>query len=193
LLGALFASFGSARDLAAQGASAPPAVSLSPGARIRVTSPGTDRFEGTFRGGTADSIQIGLENGASVALATSSLTRLELSAGVRRQGRRGAAIGLLVGAGVGGAIGLATYRIPECEPSLVEVIFCSVIEKTSREVTVIADATLVGTAGAVVGALIGHAGRETWVPVSLASPVRRVGFVLRSDRLGSGLGMSIGF
>jgi hypothetical protein len=66
------------------------------------------------------------------------------------------------------------------------------VDYTSRQVTVAADATLVGAAGAIVGALIGHAGKETWLPVGLASRERRVGLSLGRTRDGTRLVMSIG-
>jgi hypothetical protein len=59
-------------------------------------------------------------------------------------------------------------------------------------VTVAADAALVGAAGAIVGALIGHAGKETWLPVELASPERRVGLSLGGTHGEARLGLSIG-
>ena len=152
-------------------------VDLLPGARVRVTSPATGRFVGTLLEARHDSVRVGLAGGTSVALPTRGLAGLEVSGGVRRNGWRGAGIGLLVGAGVGGAIGLATYRRAECYDNVVEGFFCDIVNRTSRSVTVISDAAMAGTAGAIVGALIGHAGRETWVRVPTRRAGARVGLV----------------
>jgi hypothetical protein len=88
---------------------------------------------------------------------------------------RGAGIGLLVGAGIGGAVGLATYRRAECYDNAVEGFFCDIVNRTSRSVTIVSEAAMAGIAGALVGALIGQVGRETWVRVPLARERTRVG------------------
>ena len=155
-------------------------VGLAPGSRVRVTAPATGRLVGTLVSATADSVQVELTAGSSVTLPRTSLSALELSAGVRRQGWRGAGIGLLVGAGVGGVIGLATYRSVECYDNVVEGFFCDLVNRTSRSVTVVSDAAMVGTAGAIVGALIGQVGHESWVRVPLLRERTRVGMVGRS-------------
>ena len=152
-------------------------VDLLPGARVRVTSPATGRIVGTLLGASDDSVRVELAGGSSVALPTRGLSELEVSGGVRRNGWRGAGIGLLVGAGVGGAIGLATYRRSECYDNAIEGFFCDIVNRTSRSVTVVSDAAMVGTAGAIVGALIGHAGREAWVRVPIRRASARVGLV----------------
>ena len=133
-----------------------------------------------------DSVRVEVAGGSSVALPTRGLAGLDVSGGVRRNGWRGAGIGLLVGAGVGGAIGLATYRRAECYDNVVEGFFCDIVNRTSRSVTVVSDAAMAGTAGAIVGALIGHAGRETWVRVPIGRAGARVGLVGHA-----GLGVAI--
>ena len=155
-------------------------VDLAPGSRVRVTAPATGRVVGTLLSATDDSVRVELTGGSSLTLPTTSLSGLELSAGVRRQGWGGAGIGLLVGAGVGGVIGLATYRSAECYDNVVEGFFCDLVNRTSRSVTVVSDAAMVGTAGAIVGALIGQVGRESWVRVPLLRDRTRVGAVGRS-------------
>ena len=154
---------------AAQGGAS---VELLSGARVRVTTPATGRFVGTVVSATADSVRVELAGGASMALPTPAITQLELSTGARRQGWRGAGIGLLVGAGVGGAIGLATYRRTQCDDPILDAIVCSLVDQTSRSVTMISDATLGGAAGALVGALIGSVPHERWVRVPLERTVR---------------------
>ena len=153
---------------------------LAPGSRVRVTAPATGRFVGTLQQATDDSVRVELASGSSITLPTSRLTRLELSAGVQHHGWKGAGIGLLSGAAVGGAIGLATYRRPSCIPDALARIFCDLIDRTSREVTVAGDAALAGTAGAIVGALIGHVGRETWVTVPSVGERAHFGLIDRA-------------
>ena len=177
---------GTAQWASAQSAGDGASVVLTPGSRVRVSSPATGRVVGTLISATDDSLQIEFGGGASLTLPRAGLSALELSTGVRRNGWRGAGIGLLVGAGVGGAIGLATYRRAECHDNPVEGFFCDLVNRTSRSVTVVSDAAMVGTAGAIVGAPIGQVGRETWVQVPLLRGRARVGAVGRS-----GLGITI--
>jgi len=153
---------------------------LAPGSRVRVTAPATGRFVGTLLQATDDSVRVELASGSSITLPPSRLTRVELSAGVQHHGWKGAGIGLLSGAVVGGAIGFATYRRSSCIPDALARIFCDLIDRTSREVTVAGDAALAGTAGAIVGALVGHVGRETWVTVPSVGERARLGLIGRS-------------
>jgi len=95
--------------------------------------------------------------------------RLDVSGGIRRRSWQGAGIGFLAGAGVGAVVGLATYRRSDCGDSAVgQALVCPLIDGVSREVTVYGDALLIGSATAIVGALIGHRGHETWVPATVA-------------------------
>jgi hypothetical protein len=173
-------------DVSAQAATPRTTVDLVAGSRVRVTVRPSEAFVGTVLAASNDSLRIELASGSSISLPASSLDRVELSAGVRRQGWKGAGIGLLSGAVVGGAIGLATYRRTECVPDPLAQIFCDLVDYTSRQVTVVADAALGGTAGAIVGALIGHAGRETWVRVPTFGERTRVGLLG-----GTGIGVRI--
>ena len=168
-------------------------VDLAPGARVRVTAPVTGRVVGTLVQATSDSFRVELASGSSIAFPATGVSRLELSAGVQRHGWKGAGIGLLVGASVGGVIGLATYRRTDCNEPLLETFVCSFVDRTSQQVTVIADAAMVGTVGAIVGALIGHAGRESWVRVPLPRDGTRVGLTTPLRGFSSGLGIAIAF
>jgi hypothetical protein len=172
------------RFIAAQSVSDRVSVDLASGARVRVTAPAAGRIVGTLLSATGDSIRVELANGSSVAFPVDGLSRLELSTGVQRRGWKGAGIGLLAGAGIGGVIGLATYRRTQCDEPLLETFVCSFVDQTSRQVTVIADAAMVGTVGAIVGALIGHVGRESWVRVPLLREGVRIGLAtsMRTSR-----------
>lgn len=173
----MLVAVGAFRAAFAQSTTLRPAIDIAPGARVRVTVPTTGRFVGTVVQATSDSLRIELASGSSITLPTSRLDRLELSAGVQRHGWKGAGIGLLSGAVVGTAIGLATYRRTTCVPDPLARILCDFVDQTSREVTVAGDAALAGGAGALVGALIGQVARETWIRVPTIAGVSRVGFV----------------
>ena len=171
---------GQAPRAGAQASTHGASVDLLPGSRVRVTSPATGRLVGTLVAATDDSLRVALASGSSLSFPTAAVSGLELSAGVQRRAWKGAGIGLLIGAGVGGAIGFATYRRSECYDNAIEGFFCDIVNRTSRSVTVMSDAALVGTAGGIVGALIGQVGRESWVAVSLLRDRTRVGVVRRS-------------
>ena len=168
-------------------------VVVAPGARVRVSTPAAGRIVGTLLRASTDSVIIGVASGSSVAFPAAGVSQLELSAGVQRHGWKGAGIGLLVGAGVGGVIGLATYRRTECDEPILDLFVCSFVDRTSRDVTVIADAAMVGTLGAVAGALIGHAARESWVRVPLGREGSRVGFVTATPGSRHGIGLAVAF
>ena len=179
LLALVLATLGTRpRDVVAQIASAAPSVVLAPGSRVRVTTTATGRIVGTFVSAGDDSLRLELADGGVLAFPRTSLSSVEMSTGARRQGWRGAGIGLLAGAGIGGVVGLATYRRSQCYDNPVEGFFCDLVNRTSRSVTVVSDAALGATAGAIVGALIGQAGRERWVPVEIARTGVRVGIAV---------------
>ena len=91
-----------------------------------------------------------------------------MSAGVQRRTWQGAGIGFLAGGGIGAVVGLATYHRTECiDSQIAQGFVCPFIDDISRQTSVIIDAALIGTAGTIVGALIGHVAHETWIPVSL--------------------------
>jgi hypothetical protein len=189
-LGEVAAMAGSAT---AQATSDRVSVVLVPGARVRVSAPATGQVVGTLVRATDDTVRVALANGSSIAFPSASLSRLELSAGVQHRGWKGAGIGLLAGAGVGSVIGLATYRRTQCDEPLLETFVCSFVDQTSRQVTVVADAAMVGTVGAIVGALVGHAARESWVRVPLPRDGVRMGLTtsMRGSRRELGVALTL--
>ena len=102
----------------------------------------------------------------TVALALSMLAHLDVSRGIKRETWRGVGIGLLSGAVAGGALGAALgNRCSPAEPNG----SCS----SSRRMLATIGAFSLGTTGAGVGALIGHAIRsDRWEPVPLADRVK---------------------
>jgi hypothetical protein len=189
----LVASAGLRAEASAQAATRGATVVLAPGARVRVTSSATGRIVGTLVPTGPDSIGVALGAGSSIVLSNAGISRVELSAGVRRQGWRGAGVGLLAGAGMGGVIGLATYRRTHCEDPVLDVLVCSFVDRTSRSVTVIADAAIGGTVGAIAGALIGQVAREQWIRVPVLPDGTRIGWVSPSATHGPGLGLAIAY
>jgi hypothetical protein len=168
---------------------------VSAGSRLRIATPDAAPFIATLLRDSADTLVVELPSGSSLALAQPRITRLEVSGGVRHRTWQGAGIGFLAGAGVGTVVALATYRRSDCGNSAIgQKIFCPWLDGVSREATVIVDATLLGAAGTVVGALIGHVGHETWIPVSVARVSGVHGrFEVRGSARSAGIGVGLDF
>jgi hypothetical protein len=165
----------------AQQSGSVPVAGVSAGSRIRIGTSDAVPFVGTLVRGSADTLVVELPSGSSVALPQARITRLDVSGGIRRRTWQGAGVGFLAGAGAGTAVALATYRRSDCGDSEIgQGIICPWLDGISREATVIVDAALLGAAGTIVGALIGHVGHETWIPVSLT----RVGEVRARIQVG---------
>jgi len=154
------------------GAQTVPSVTIagvSAGSRVRIRTANEAPFVGTLLRSVGDTLLVELTDGASLEVPRQRITRLDVSGGIRRRSWQGAGIGFLAGAGVGAVVGLATYRRSDCGDSAVgQALVCPLIDGVSREVTVYGDALLIGSATAIVGALIGHRGHETWVPATVA-------------------------
>lgn len=198
---ALLLGTAGAWPLRAQTSSGVTIMSVSTGARIRVATRDAKPFVGTLLRRAADSLVVELPTGAALTIPEAHLARLDVSGGVRRRTWQGAGIGLLAGAGVGTAVALATYHRTECiDSAILQGIVCPFIDDVSRQTTVAVDASLIGAAGSIVGALIGHVGHETWIPVTIsrasgAAPVsaRRVGLAVPVARGAIGIEISAGF
>jgi len=133
------------------------------GTRVRIQSAvlGIGRQVGTVESVAGDTLHFRrAEDGASAALKSSDITRIEVSAGTHTSKAKGAAIGLLVGAAVGAAIGAAIYK--PCHSDGFECLG----DIGGRSMESAAYGILGALTGGIAGALFGSRHRETWKPVS---------------------------
>ena len=135
-----------------------------PGSRVRILSP---VFNGRTHVGKitavrGDTLQFDSEE-FGVSLLPSMITSIDVSAGTHTSKAKWAAIGLVVGAAAGAAIGSATYT--PCRDS-----FKCIGDIGGRKGNVAIGAVFGALSGGIAGALLGALRRETWVPVSLPAP-----------------------
>jgi hypothetical protein len=153
-----------------------PAWPVQAGSRVRILSPvlGDERQTVTVVSSTSDAL-VYRQNAqaAPQTLSSGVITRLEISTGTRAHKAKGALIGLLAGAAVGGILGYATWQRPTCkDPS--QPFGCFTIDFGPG-----GDAAFFGAfggmLGTIVGALIGIHQTDNWVPVILPSPPATTG------------------
>lgn len=180
-----------ASEAAAQQAPQPPALELPAGARVRLQTRASGAWiNGTLASADSGSISIVPEDapplGANqLRLPAASVTRLELVTGKKRQWLPG----LLIGAGLGVAMGL-TMDVDPARCQFDDNYFCS------RGSAVAAIGGTVAAIGTGVGALIR---KDVWTPVALDAlgppPVRvtRANLGLRAVPGGVGLTLSVRF
>jgi hypothetical protein len=128
---------------------------------------------------TTDSMTvIAPSGGAELSIPNSAVTRLEVSAGKQSRALRGAGIGLLTGAAVGGLAWKLSST--SCEGDLCDSGFDDVVSSTFGAVALVTGAV----GGAAVGLIVGAARpAERWEPVPLAD---------RSARPQTGYGYRLG-
>jgi len=159
------------REAAAQNKGLP-----SPGERIRVTdaSGAGHRIVGSVVRSDADTVGIATDSGRVVAIAGHSLSRYEVSRGMRSGFGRGLGLGALVGAVGGSLIGMAAADNDG---------FCN------SACGLVGGAVLFGAAGAVVGGIVGASSHyEKWEKVDRTGP----GLVVRpgpAERVQVGLSL----
>jgi hypothetical protein len=122
----------------------------SVGERVRITTPsqhGAYRFVGRVSGVTHDSLTVQGPDAGTRSVAIADITALEVSNGVRGNGRRGMLYGSLIGIGLGGALGAATYKKPDCTGTFL----CP----SGPGLDITAGALLGGVVGVTVGGLWG--------------------------------------
>ncbi len=153
---------------------------LQPGVRVRLAAPGVlaGKFEGTVISRSADSLVVASPSSAPVSMAVSRVTSLEVSRGKSRGA--GAQRGMLWGAPIGLAFGLATVQ------SVRDCTNCTAQSNRIPAGEWLAVSVLSGLGyGAAIGALIG---RERWERYELA-PRPVVG--MRSGRASFGVNVGI--
>ncbi|MEJ7813164.1 MAG: hypothetical protein WKG32_22330 [Gemmatimonadaceae bacterium] len=173
-----------ATGLAAQARTLP---SLEPGARVRVTAPSLSRGlrVGTVAGVRGDSLDLKVAGrDTTVTVSASELTRLEVSRGQRRQGRKGMGMGLLIGAAGGAVLG---YASGDDESGFIAF---SAGEKA------VLSGVVFGVLGTVIGGLAGLSSQtDRWVSLPLdGGPTTRARLSLDLSHVGSRrLGLSVSF
>jgi hypothetical protein len=133
-------------------------AALQADARVRLMMVGAERWSvGNLLMQPRDSVRLLVGgSGDTLAVATASVTRFEMSKGRHRQTARGAWIGAIVGALAGSTIGLATYE--ECGGCLAP--------DPGRGGSAMIGAVAFGLLGAGIGALTGsQITAERWAPL----------------------------
>jgi hypothetical protein len=145
------------------------------GSRVRILSPvlGDKRQTVTVVSSTSDALVFRQNAGvAPQTLSSGAITRMEVSTGSRAHKAKGALIGLVAGATVGGILGYATWQRPTCSDP--QGFGCIALDFGRS-----GDAAFAGAAGGIlgtiVGALIGTHQTDTWVPVTVPSPAISAG------------------
>jgi hypothetical protein len=182
---------------AAQGAPAA-SVTLTPGARVRLTRTRGGRRVARLVAVTAETLtvqwarkssEVGVRDrpyGDTVAVATAAIQRLDVSAGQRRRTWHGVRIGLLAGAGVGALAAVGVYR----KYQKTDDAFFGVSRGEAAAGVVAAG----GVLGAYFGGVSGAAPREHWREVTPTIVRGRVGFAIpRAGRGGVGLALALAF
>jgi hypothetical protein len=155
---------------------------LAAGSRVRFTYAGDDARTGTFVALTADSLEVRLPGKSQASrMPLSRVMRLDVSNGSERHILATGQLGLLIGVGVGVAIGAVSNE--GCDAN---GFGC-----TSRSDNMMIGGTFLGALGGVVGLIAGLKGSEKWEHVQLQRP--RVGLVAPSRSRGGGVALSLVF
>ena len=155
---------------------------LAPGSRVRFTYAGDDARTGTLVALTADSLEVQLPGRSQASrMPLTRVMRLDVSNGSERHIRATGQLGLLVGVGVGAAIGAVSNE--SCDANGVGCM--------SRSDNMMLGGTFLGALGGVVGLIVGLRGSEKWEQVQLQRP--RVGLVAPSRTHGGGVALSLAF
>ena len=175
------------------------AVTLQPGARIRVTAPGAltpEQQAGRLIALRLDSLLLQPDGAAEVTIPRSAIGEIDTSLGRHTLTRRGLATGLLVGAATGAALGAAVWPKGACvyHPAVLFLpAYTSDCRSSGERATL--GGMLGAAAGLVAGGLIGHAHQtESWQRVGglAGSVLRMVPDHLAINPVPRGVGLSIG-
>ena len=166
---------------------APTAATLAPGARVRITTAGSERQIGTVVAQRGDTLLVKWPEVANaVAVPLAGISRLDVSTGRHRRVVKGLVLGTAVGGATGALIGAASYE--PCDTT--EFMGCFLAPKSRMESAAVVGAAG-GVLGLVVGSLVGLARHERWQPVSLGE--RRVAFAVTPRAHATRVGVSLRF
>jgi hypothetical protein len=135
---------------------------IDSGTRVRIVSPvlGARPATGRVVSTNPDTLFFRWDKrSVSTAIATPSITRLEVARGTHTTKAKSSLVGFFLGAVTGAAIGAASYK-PSCNG------FCFDLGPSAVAAF---GAVVGGGGGAIVGALVGRRKTETWVPVVVPS------------------------
>jgi hypothetical protein len=143
------------------------------GERVRITTPsqrGSYRIVGSVVAVQGDTLMLqSRELATPRPVAFTEISNLEVSLGSRGNVRRGLLYGAVIGAGVGGVLGAATYQKPDCAGA---TWFCGDAEP-HRTGAAVAGGIVGALAGVIVGGVWGATHpSERWARRSLGSGTR---------------------
>jgi hypothetical protein len=138
---------------------------IAPGSRVRIVSAvfGDQRQTGIVAASTTDTLVFrpAARDASPIAIAIPNIAKIEVASGTHTRKAKGALVGLLIGAGAGAIIGAATYKKPKPCGCFFD------FSEDSRGFETALGAFLVGTVGAIAGAVVGSHPTESWVPVAI--------------------------
>jgi hypothetical protein len=189
------AALTSARDGVAQ--SAPKPVSVDSGPRVRITQAGVGRRTGLLLVLAPDSVVAEWPSGAAEAIPRSSITKLELSQGRKHFPVRGAAAGVVLGAGMGKLLAMSIDRGMEERNRQADAETCGPTPPNGCGLSSIVRGSwtnrwmlpLAMVSGAAGGAVLGSVGIERWRALTDGSSTRRVGVILDLSRDVAAIGL----
>jgi hypothetical protein len=150
---------------------APEDPRVDAGSRVRIAAPvfGTKAKQvGTVVSVAPDTVVLRL--GATIpgrSLAISDITSLEVARGKHTRKAQGALWGTLIGAGVGGILGYALYKEPQCSNDAFFGCINFTVGPTSKGSNAMVSAVAGGLVGALVGTLVGGRATDIWVPATI--------------------------
>jgi hypothetical protein len=138
---------------------------IAAGSRVRILSPvlGSERRTGSVIAATSDTLVFRPPNAStSTAIGTPNIVKLEVAQGKHANKRKGALIGLGVGAIAGAIIGYTAYSRSRCD----DPEFCFAVD-FGRGGDTAFGAGLFGIVGLLVGTIAGTHQTDNWVPVPI--------------------------
>lgn len=176
--------------LAAQ--SSPP---LERGARVRITAAnsGLQQAVGVVRELDDTALVVSFERPTrTMTVKLGAIDSMSISVKRRPRGRRGAALGLLVGGAIGAGLGFASGDDPPCGSTgtiadIIAVPVCDAMRMSAGQKAMLGGVAL-GVAGAVTGFVVGRLVKsDVWTPFTHSGDFVQVSPVLGSRELGIGL------